>query len=469
MVLNPECDNQDRKRYGQVLDGWSKLDVCPVEDPDHRHSTSRRNSWAAEPTDEPSANYDSNRPILGPYLLTKQKSRRARSIFQKSLDALKMDWADPILNKILHNKNNDFYLWNEHLPTACARIDALKTHGYDDEALRLAVAISRTLRQNQSQAYKHWTDNRQQFSGLYCTTSGVARKPGFASLEGWIGHALNPIGCLFNTLIEACIIPEDKSRLSHHLDQNTSGEVTDTSSTTNLSLRYHHVPIQGSRQESYLSLALETALIALGQQRIMPSGLYAQEMTVKQEEKLLAKLQDLDLDSTLVGVLVHQTNIQMDMGPTSGLGLGVHPESIPMQTYAKYLFHVLLPYDGELAFKVGLRAMRLPILDEMEMEADTSSGAALAAAVAQHEREHNQQPGDLVGQVGGGHQQQQQQQPQPAADSSFVMSRVPRWFTLGHIESQQCALASRMLNAAKGTPLELWFYTERPKYFVKLL
>ena len=205
------------------------------------------------------------------------------------------------------------------------------------------------------------------------------------------------------------------------------------------------MPIQGSRQESYLSLALEAALISLGQQRIMPSGLYSQEMSVKQEERLLAKLQEIDLDSTLVGVLVHQTSIQMDMGPTSGLGLGVHPESIPMQTYAKYLFHVLLPYDGELAFKVGLRAMRLPILDEMEVEAETSS-AALAAVVAHQELRENQninnQPGD--------HQPQHQRNP----DSSFVMSRVPRWFTLGHIESQQCALASRMLSAAKGTPLQ---------------
>ena len=209
------------------------------------------------------------------------------------------------------------------------------------------------------------------------------------------------------------------------------------------------MPIQGSRQESYLSLALEAALISLGQQRIMPSGLYSQEMSVKQEERLLAKLQEIDLDSTLVGVLVHQTSIQMDMGPTSGLGLGVHPESIPMQTYAKYLFHVLLPYDGELAFKVGLRAMRLPILDEMEVEAETSS-AALAAVVAQQELRENQninnQPGD--------HQPQHQRNP----DSSFVMSRVPRWFTLGHIESQQCALASRMLSAAKGTPLPRYLY-----------
>lgn len=42
--------------------------------------------------------------------------------------------------------------------------------------------------------------------------------------------------------------------------------------------RYHHVPVVGSRDrsETYLTLAVEVALIGLGQQRIMPPGLYAQ-------------------------------------------------------------------------------------------------------------------------------------------------------------------------------------------------
>lgn len=33
--------------------------------------------------------------------------------------------------------------------------------------------------------------------------------------------------------------------------------------------------------------------------------------------------------------------------------------------------------------------------------------------------------------------------------SSLVLSRYPRWFTLGHIETQQCTLACTMINAAK--------------------
>lgn len=42
--------------------------------------------------------------------------------------------------------------------------------------------------------------------------------------------------------------------------------------------RYHHVAVVGSRDrsETYLTLAVEVALMALGQQRIMPPGLYAQ-------------------------------------------------------------------------------------------------------------------------------------------------------------------------------------------------
>ena len=45
-------------------------------------------------------------------------------------------------------------------------------------------------------------------------------------------------------------------------------------------------------------------------------------------------------------------------GPCSGLGYGIHTESVPMHTFAKYLYKSLLPYDAELAFRVGLRAIR---------------------------------------------------------------------------------------------------------------
>lgn len=39
--------------------------------------------------------------------------------------------------------------FSEHLPTACARVDALRSHGYSDEGLRLAVVIVQTLKHQQ--------------------------------------------------------------------------------------------------------------------------------------------------------------------------------------------------------------------------------------------------------------------------------------------------------------------------------
>ncbi|CAB0000780.1 unnamed protein product, partial [Nesidiocoris tenuis] len=44
---------------------------------------------------------------------------------------------------------------------------------------------------------------------------------------------------------------------------------------------------------------------------------------------------------------------------------------------------------------------------------------------------------------------------------SGVLSSYPRWFTLGHIETQQCALASTMLSASKGWPLR-WSPSSSP-------
>ena len=58
--------------------------------------------------------------------------------------------------------------------------------------------------------------------------------------------------------------------------------------------------------ESYVALAVETALIGLGQQRVMPDGLYAQEKVCRNEEQLLAKLQEVELEETLVKIFRKQ-------------------------------------------------------------------------------------------------------------------------------------------------------------------
>ena len=68
--------------------------------------------------------------------------------------------------------------------------------------------------------------------------------------------------------------------------------------------RYRHVAVPRSRDraETFLSLAVEAALLGLGQQRIMPVGLYAQEKACKQEERLIAKLSEIEADGLLVAV-----------------------------------------------------------------------------------------------------------------------------------------------------------------------
>lgn len=242
--------------------------------------------------------------------------------------------------------------------------------------------------------------------GGYCADSNWA--------EGWVGHPLDPIGTLFDTLAEASRIPDDQipSTSSHtptYLDPvgvEESGNVAPP--------RYHHVPVVGSRDrsETYLTLAVEVALIGLGQQRIMPPGLYAQEKACKQEDQLIAKLQGMELNNSLVAVLRRQSIVLLEGGPSSGLGIGIHPESIPMHTFARFLFVALLNCYPDLAYEVGLRAMRLPVLEEHD---ESDSGNV----------------------------------------SSLVLNRYPRWYTIGHLETQQCALASTMLSAAKGDMMRL--------------
>ena len=93
---------------------------------------------------------------------------------------------------------------------------------------------------------------------------------------------------------------------------NSTEETTPTSPRERP--RYHHVSVPGSRDrsETYLSLAVEAALIGLGQQRVMPLGLYAQEKACKHEDRLITKLHDIELDGTLVAVLRKQAMLLLE-------------------------------------------------------------------------------------------------------------------------------------------------------------
>uniref|UniRef100_A0A8C3H7M2 Zinc finger SWIM-type containing 5 n=1 Tax=Chrysemys picta bellii TaxID=8478 RepID=A0A8C3H7M2_CHRPI len=397
VVLNPHCKLEEKSCWLRQLRKWGDMDVCPLEDGSYGNEL---------PNITDALTQSSNHNSL---------ARPRRTVFTRAIEGCDLHWQDSHLQRII---SSDFYvspsyqrdgesllfnaqgqpLWLEHVPTACARVDALRSHGYPKEALRLTVAIINTLRlqqQRQLEIYKHQKKELLQRGATTIT-----------NLEGWVGHPLNPVGCLFLTLTEACRLEEENC-----LEISDAGDAKPPV--------YQHVPVGTGCQdsgESYLSLALEVALMGMGQQRVMPEGLYAQDKVCRNEEQISARLQELELDAVLVQALRKQCILLLEGGPFSGLGEVIHRESVPMHTFAKYLFSALLPHDADLAYKLALRAMRLPVLETTAPSGDVTH------------------PHHLV---------------------SVVPSRYPRWFTLGHLESQQCELASTMLTAAKGDMLRL--------------
>ena len=86
--------------------------------------------------------------------------------------------------------------------------------------------------------------------------------------------------------------------MGFHLDESVAEE----GSVPPPPLRFRHLRVSGSRdrEETYLTLAVEATLLGLGQQAIMPAGLYSQEKVIRQEEKLLARLGELQLDESFL-------------------------------------------------------------------------------------------------------------------------------------------------------------------------
>nr|XP_034800699.2 zinc finger SWIM domain-containing protein 4 isoform X3 [Pan paniscus] len=338
------------------------------------------------------------------------------TVFGRALLAGELHWNDAYLQRILAS---DSYgpsltgsmggdkptfdpqgrpLWlGEPFPTACARVDTLRAHGYPRQALRLASAIINTLRLQQRHQLESYKQQKKELlqKGSTCITN----------TEGWVGHPLDPIGCLCRALLEACRLEEET--LTLYPDSGPEKR----------KVAYQHVPVPGSPGESYLVLALEVALLGLGQQRALPEGLYAQDKVVRNEEQLLALLEEVELDERLVQVLRKQAGLLLEGGPFSGFGEVLFRESVPMHTCARYLFTALLPHDPDLAYRLALRAMRLPVLE-----------TAFPAG-----------------------------EPHPSPLDSIMSNHFPRWFILGHLETRQCELASTMLTAAKGDPK--WLHT----------
>ncbi|ESP05158.1 hypothetical protein LOTGIDRAFT_208096 [Lottia gigantea] len=395
VVLNPNSTILEKQHWHVLLEQWSMNGLCPLEDADSRQMPDVPLTRDLLLADAHSSFHQVPRP-------------RPRTVFHRSLEASQLTWDNEHLQNILHDTytkegdaghcqdqfdNNGLPLWHEHIPTSCARVDALKSHGYTRKALRLAVTIVRTM---QAEQLINLERKKTQSGSSRSSSSRSTRSPPPSNAEGWVGHPLDPIGVLFDTLLEACT------------DDGRGGENSSHSSS-----RYHHIPLPSNTDntESYLTLAMEVALIGLGQQRVMPPGLYAQEKSCKQEEKLLSKIQSITPDTKILSVITKQANLLLEGGPHSGFGVGIHHESYPMHTFARYLFSTLLSNEIDLAFKIGIRAMRLPVLENTE---------------------------ELNNEEGGGN------------IGSAILSRFPRWFVLSRIESQQCELASTLLAAAKG-------------------
>ncbi|KAL2100464.1 hypothetical protein ACEWY4_004858 [Coilia grayii] len=395
IVLNPHCKSEQKAGWLRQLKKWNSVDVCPWEDGNHGNDLPNLTNALPQGAH---GNQDPGRPH--------------RTVFTRAIEACDLHWQDSHLQHIIsedlytnycYHDNTDsslfdsrgWPLWHEHVPTACARVDALRSHGYPREALRLAIAIVNTLRRQQQKQLELFRSHKKD---LLCKGITSITNP-----EGWVGHPLDPIGTLFSTLMETG--REDEGDVSGSTGSSKSLD------TPHLLLSSWAWPRFLEEGESFVGLAVEVALMGLGQQRSMPDGLYAQEKVCRNEEHLIAKLQEVDLDDALVKIFRKQAVFLLEGGPYSGLGELVYRESVPMHTFAKYLFTSLLPHDAELAYKIALRAMRLPVLESTAPSGDLS------------------RPHHMV---------------------SVVPNRYPRWFTLSHIESQQCELASTMLTAAKG-------------------
>lgn len=71
------------------------------------------------------------------------------------MQCTKLDWES------YRWKNWKLIFFSEHVPTACARVDALRSHGYPREALRLAIAVVNTLRRQQQRQLEHFRRHKK--------------------------------------------------------------------------------------------------------------------------------------------------------------------------------------------------------------------------------------------------------------------------------------------------------------------
>ncbi len=333
VVMNPGYSQREKLTWKEQLVQWGSNDLCPLEDADARNNLT--NPSLVGVLNNPPAAGDADRP---------------RTIFTRAIEACDLQWVDSHLQGILNNKlyhsihhldtevggldSDGHQLWSEHLPTACARVDALRSHGYPRKALRLAVSIVRNLKKYQRDSLKQLKPSRkgkhrkasQNASSMNETSHNNAR----SSAEAWVGHPLDPIGCLMDTLLDASLTIDGSPSSS----DASNADIPGSSSTLR---QYRHVAIPGShnQQETYLALAYEVVLIGLGQRRIMPMGLYAQDKACHAEEELIARHREIAMDPMLVAVLQRQASTLME-GKYSTLFPRQESEALVLVSYQYY-------------------------------------------------------------------------------------------------------------------------------------
>uniref|UniRef100_H2YXM6 SWIM-type domain-containing protein n=1 Tax=Ciona savignyi TaxID=51511 RepID=H2YXM6_CIOSA len=400
VVLNPRNDRDSKTKVLELLKSWSKDPQCPPED-----------SFSETITTNTSRGRTCFHEL--------QLSLKCRTVLSRALDAGSLRWDDAHLKLILspkRRKSGRFQggfanfssdgkpLWHESTPIACARVEALRSHGYANESVRLARAVARTIRENAISGFKLYQNSHQNQKDAAVP---VKRNNGY----GLVGHPLNPIHILFDTLTTAATNGGKPSFKTLHIFHFTlvSWELTFMYSQKLL------------RKEAF-----EVCLLGVGEQRCMPSNARAQEKVLFCEKMLIEQLESLTLDDELIQVLRDVTTLLIEGGPGSGLGKRVHRESVPIHSFANYLFKALLPYDRKLVFRMGLQAMRMTVLD------DVAPAEMPPAEAAQEE----QMP--LV----------------------LPFTYPATWSVIGDLEARQYQLASTLLQTAIGEVMLLRLVVE---------
>ncbi|KAL1234056.1 Zinc finger SWIM domain-containing protein [Trichinella spiralis] len=348
VVLNPYCKHEQKTEWQETLKRWVSMLTCP---PENIICLTNQLYCDVHGSSDPDLPSMSN----GGYVRWQGElgyRRVSRTVFHRALDACLVKWTDSLLKRIIEDEDfcNEFEpLWSEHVPTACARVDCLRTHGYHKQAIQLAMSIVRYMKFEQRRV----NVEEQQ---LYQSDQGVLEAP----CDGWISHPLDPINMLYDCLINAAEM--------YHANSNV-----------------------------YTKCALEAALIALSQRRRASPCIYAQQKAIKQEESLVQKLKGMTFDETLFETMKSQAELILKSPSHYPVEekktcTSDNEHERPFTSYssmhslASFLFQVFLPTETDLAYSIGLKAIQWNINVEGS-EANTLLSRPLGAVpVTNHGR-----------------------------------------------------------------------------------